>query len=50
LDSKQAQAFNRTNVEHHLELLQKILDNDGVPIPAQNIYNFNEIGIQIGGG
>ncbi|KAJ7026495.1 hypothetical protein C8F04DRAFT_966364, partial [Mycena alexandri] len=43
-------AFNFTTVQKHFALLQDTLDNDGNPIPASNIYNFDEIGIQIGGG
>jgi hypothetical protein len=50
LDPKRATAFNRTNVKAHFELLQKVFENDGRPIPARNIYNMDEIGIQRGGG
>ena len=45
-----AQAFNPTTVKHHFETLQDILDNNGKPIPASNLYNFDEVGIQLGGG
>ncbi|KAJ7189219.1 hypothetical protein C8R46DRAFT_845440, partial [Mycena filopes] len=43
-------AFNFTTVQHHFQLLQGVLDNGGKPIPDCNIYNYDEIGIQIGGG
>ncbi|KAF7372037.1 Tigger transposable element-derived protein 2 [Mycena venus] len=50
LDSKRACAFNFSTVQKHFAFLQDTLDDGGNPIPASNIYNFDEIGIQIGGG
>ncbi|KAJ7704905.1 hypothetical protein B0H17DRAFT_1126529 [Mycena rosella] len=50
LDSKRARAFNFTTVQKHFELLQEVLDKNGSPIPDCNVSNFDEIGIQIGGG
>ncbi|KAJ7789603.1 hypothetical protein B0H14DRAFT_3891775 [Mycena olivaceomarginata] len=50
LDSKRARAFNSATIQKHFALLQDTLDNGGNPIPASNIYNFDQIGIQIGGG
>jgi hypothetical protein len=47
LDPKRAQAFNRTTVGHHFELLRQQLEKD---IPAENIYNMDEKGCQRGGG
>ncbi|KAJ6552307.1 hypothetical protein DFH09DRAFT_832464, partial [Mycena vulgaris] len=43
-------AFNFATVQRHFELLQEVLDNNGNPIPDCNVYNFDEIGIQMGGG
>ncbi|KAJ7695471.1 hypothetical protein B0H17DRAFT_850565, partial [Mycena rosella] len=43
-------AFNFSTVQKHFELFQDTPDNAGNPISASNIYNFDEIGIQIGGG
>lgn len=50
LDSKRARAFNFTTVQKHFELFQDMIDNNGNPIPDRNVSNFDEIGIQIGGG
>ncbi|KAF7334020.1 Tigger transposable element-derived protein 2 [Mycena venus] len=47
LDLKRARAFNFSTVQKHFALLQDTLDNGRNPIPASNIYNFDEIGIQI---
>ncbi|KAI0311471.1 hypothetical protein OF83DRAFT_1036691, partial [Amylostereum chailletii] len=41
-------AFNFTTVNHHFKLLQCLLDDED--IPACNIHNYDEIGIQMGGG
>jgi hypothetical protein len=49
LDSKRARAFNFTTVNQYFERFQNLLDSHG-GIPASNIYNFDEIGIQMGGG
>ncbi|KAJ7069183.1 hypothetical protein C8F01DRAFT_936585, partial [Mycena amicta] len=43
-------AFNRPTVKHYFELVEGVLCNNGKRIPPQNVYNFDEIGIQIGGG
>ncbi|THH16023.1 hypothetical protein EUX98_g9369 [Antrodiella citrinella] len=48
LDTKQARCFNYQTVQHHFELLQREIDEKNIPI--QNLYNFDEIGIQLGGG
>jgi hypothetical protein len=49
LDSKRAHAFNFATAQKHFSIFQEALDNNGNPIPASNIYKFDEIGIQIGG-
>lgn len=48
LDPKWCQSFNCTVVNHHFELLKKLLDKKG--IPWKNIYNMDEKGCQRGGG
>lgn len=48
LDGQRARQFNFTNVNDHFEQVQKIFD--GKDIPICNIQNFDEIGIQVGGG
>ncbi|GBE87152.1 hypothetical protein SCP_1003990 [Sparassis crispa] len=48
LDPKRASAFNYTTVNHHFEELQKTIDL--YDIPPCNMFNFDEIGIQLGGG
>ena len=48
MDVKHAWAFNFTTVNRHFEQLQKLFDDEGIPL--QNLHNFDEIGIQLGGG
>jgi hypothetical protein len=48
LDPKRAHAFNSTTVNKHFEQLQNLFDGENIPL--QNVYNFDEIGIQLGGG
>jgi hypothetical protein len=48
LDPKQARAFNFTTVNKHFEQLQDVFD--GKRIPLRNLHNFDEIGVQLGGG
>src|SRR5204862_1547002 len=48
LDPKRAQAFNRTNVNKHFKLLQDLFDDEDILL--SNVFNFDEIGIQLGGG
>ncbi|KIJ35422.1 hypothetical protein M422DRAFT_180840 [Sphaerobolus stellatus SS14] len=48
LDSKRARAFNRPNVFNYFDLLEDIVRTH--QIPQENIYNFNEKGVQLGGG
>ncbi|THU84575.1 hypothetical protein K435DRAFT_687196, partial [Dendrothele bispora CBS 962.96] len=48
LDPKRAKAFNFTTVNHHFNLLEKLLEERG--IPWENVYNMDEKGIQLGGG
>jgi hypothetical protein len=48
LDPKRARAFNYTTVDRHFEQLQDMFD--GKRIPLKNLHNFDEIGIQLGGG
>ncbi|KAG1743593.1 uncharacterized protein EDB91DRAFT_1051124 [Suillus paluster] len=48
LDPKQCQNFNHTVVDHHFELLKKLLDEKD--IPWENVYNMDEKGCQQGGG
>jgi hypothetical protein len=48
LDAKRARAFNFTTVNKHFEQLQKLFDNEDIPL--ENLHNFDEIGIQLGGG
>ncbi|THH14570.1 hypothetical protein EUX98_g9594 [Antrodiella citrinella] len=48
LDTKRARCFNYQTVQHHFNLLQREINEKDIPI--QNIYNFDEIGIQLGGG
>ncbi|KAJ7937828.1 hypothetical protein B0H13DRAFT_80936 [Mycena leptocephala] len=48
LDLKRAVAFNPTTVKAHFDLLRTEFDNGGKPIPARNIYNMDEVGIQLG--
>jgi hypothetical protein len=50
LDPKRTAAFNPATVKAHFDLLQTEFDNGGRPIPARNIYNMDEVGIQRGGG
>ncbi len=48
LDPKRAQAFNYPSVKAHFDLLQDTINlND---MPTCNIFNMDEIGIQIGSG
>jgi hypothetical protein len=48
LDPKRAQAFNRTVVSHHFDLLKEVIEKNG--IPWENMYNMDEKGCQRGGG
>lgn len=48
LDPKRAKAFNPTTVADHFQQLQKSIDM--FDIPPQNIYNWDEKGLQLGGG
>ena len=48
LDPKRAQAFNRTVVGHHFDLLKDIIEKN--EIPWENVYNMDEKGCQRGGG
>lgn len=48
LDPKRAKAFNYTNVNTYFEQLQAVLDEK--EIPWENVYNMDEIGMQLGGG
>ncbi|KAJ7446085.1 hypothetical protein FB451DRAFT_1055306, partial [Mycena latifolia] len=50
LDPQRAKAFNPANVKAHFDLLKTEFANNGKPIPARNIYNMDEVGIQRGGG
>ena len=47
LDPKRGQAFNRTIVVCHFDLLEKFLNKKG--IPWENVYNMDEKGCQRGG-
>ncbi|THU88385.1 hypothetical protein K435DRAFT_679980 [Dendrothele bispora CBS 962.96] len=46
LDPKRVKAFNFTTVDHHFNLLEKLLEEHG--IPWENVYNMDEKGIQLG--
>ncbi|KIJ43282.1 hypothetical protein M422DRAFT_170109 [Sphaerobolus stellatus SS14] len=48
LDSKHATAFSRETVTHFFTLLKGEVIDPG--IPTRNIFNFDEKGIQLGGG
>ncbi|KIJ38381.1 hypothetical protein M422DRAFT_176753, partial [Sphaerobolus stellatus SS14] len=48
LDPKCARAFSRESVTHFFELVKMEVVDKG--IPPQNIFNFDEKGIQLGGG
>lgn len=48
LDPKRAQAFNPTTVTDHFVQLKEVVDLFG--IPPDNIYNWDEKGLQLGGG
>ncbi|KAK0485522.1 hypothetical protein EDD18DRAFT_1083217, partial [Armillaria luteobubalina] len=48
LDPKHAKAFNFTTTNTHFQLLQKTIDLESVPL--SNIYNFDELSIQLGSG
>ncbi|KAG1825397.1 hypothetical protein EV424DRAFT_1284807, partial [Suillus variegatus] len=43
-----AQQFNFTIVNKHFENIQHIFNNNDIPFC--NVFNFDEIGIQLGGG
>ncbi|KIJ48785.1 hypothetical protein M422DRAFT_91853, partial [Sphaerobolus stellatus SS14] len=47
LDPKRAQAFNQPTVYEYFDQLEKTVQKYG--IPPENIYNFDEKGIQLGG-
>jgi len=48
LDPKCAQAFNKPTVTQHFDLLEAIIKK--YEIPAENIYNMDEKGVQWGSG
>jgi hypothetical protein len=48
LDPRRAQAFNPTTVDAHFKMLQTLIDKKQIPL--SNVFNFDEIGIQLGGG
>lgn len=48
LDPLRAQSFNFTTVDTYFKKLQLLFDNG--QIPWENVYNLDEIGIQLGGG
>lgn len=48
LDPKHEQAFNLTTVTNHFIQLKNVVDSFGIPL--SNIYNWDEKGLQLGGG
>ena len=48
MDPKRARCFNFPTVDAYFKRLQGIIDEH--QIPWENIYNLDEIGIQLGGG
>lgn len=48
LDPKRAQAFNPTTVADHFTQLKTVMET--FEIPSRNLYNWDEKGLQLGGG
>ncbi|KIY50021.1 hypothetical protein FISHEDRAFT_40105, partial [Fistulina hepatica ATCC 64428] len=48
LDQKHARAFNFTVVDDHFKKLQALFDSERIPF--KNLFNADEIGVQLGGG